>query len=66
MQLNLEKTKLMIFNSSHTKDFDPVLNVNNTDIKVVEETKLLGVHPTSNLKWQKHITEITKKPILKF
>lgn len=61
MKLNLEKTKLMIFNTSKNKDFRPCFKINNTTLDIEEETKLLGVHFTRDLKWQKHVDESTKK-----
>ena len=38
MKLNLQKTKLMVFNSSTTRDFDPQFKIENFMIQVVEET----------------------------
>ena len=61
MKLNLEKTKVMLFNTSNTKDFEPLFEVENTEIQVVTHTKLLGFHLTNNLNWKKHIDEMTKK-----
>ena len=61
MKLNLQKTKLMVFNTSTTKDFEPNFEVDGTVIQVVEGAKLLGLHLTSDLKWQKHINMTTKQ-----
>ena len=61
MKLNLKKTKLMLFNPSNTRDFQPQIEIDNTLIDVVEESKLLGIHITQDLKWQKHIDNITKR-----
>ena len=45
MRLNYKKTKLMIFNPCISKDFMPSLELNGHDLKVVEDTKLLGNGP---------------------
>ena len=39
----------------------PDLHLNNTPLPVVSECKLLGVHITDNMNWNKHVTEITAK-----
>ena len=49
MKINLPKTKLMVFNTSRTKDFLPQFEKEATSIELVEHTKLLGVIVTSNL-----------------
>ena len=41
--------------------FTTGLSVNNTNIEVVNETKLLGTYFTSDLKWNKNTIEIVKK-----
>ena len=51
----------MVFNTSTVKDFEPIFQVDNTEIQVVEETKLLGFLISSNLKWHKHVEMVTKK-----
>ena len=65
MKLNLEKTNFMLFNSSKTKDFHPNLDIEGTEISLVEDKKLLGVHFTSDMKWEKQVNEMTKKSIFK-
>ena len=49
MKINFPKTKLMVFNPSHTKDFLTQFEVEGTPIELVEHTKLLIV--SSNLSW---------------
>ena len=61
MKLNIEKTNFMLFNTSKTKDFDPILQMEGAEVNLVEHKKLLGVHLTSDLKWQKHVDEMMKK-----
>ena len=51
MKLNLQKTKLMLFNPCSSKDFMPEIKINNTRIDLVEKIKLLGVVVTSDLSW---------------
>ena len=61
MKINKDKTKVMLFNTSKTRDFTPNLKIDGTEIEVVEELKILGVKVTSDLKWHEHIKYITKK-----
>ena len=61
MKLNLEKTKLMLFNPCKNKDFLPDFKIENTQIELVEQCKLLGVVITSNLSWSENTSYITKK-----
>ena len=53
MELNLQKTKMMIFNFTDKHQFTTELSVNNEKIKPVNETKLLGTIISSDLKWEK-------------
>ena len=43
MKINKEKTKVMLFNAAKTRDFTPDLKINNENIELVEDIKLLGV-----------------------
>ena len=61
MKLNGKKTKNIIFNFSQKKQFTTNLSVNNENIELVEETKLLGTHITKDLKWNKNTKELIKK-----
>ena len=54
MMINSKKTKLMLFSESTTADIHPEILVNGTETEVVDETKLLGVVLTSDLKWKKN------------
>ena len=51
MMVNVNKTKLMIFNPSKTVDIHPVIKMNDTQLEIVEKMKVLGVIITSDLKW---------------
>ena len=61
MKINLEKTKLMLFNPCHSKDFMPEITVADTRIELVESAKLLGVILTSDLKWEENTHYIVKR-----
>ena len=60
MVLNEKKTKNIIFNFSKANQFSSDLKLKNESLEVVQETKLLGVYITSDLKWNKN-TEILVK-----
>jgi len=61
MRINFEKTKVMLFNSSRSKDFNPEMNVEGKTIQVLEETKLLGILNTNDLKWTSNTNYLVKK-----
>ena len=61
MILNLDKTKVIIFNFSKEKQFTVSLQINEKTIEVVNEVKLLGTIITSDLKWDKNINEIIRR-----
>ena len=54
MLINSKKTKLMLFSESTTVDIQPEIFVNGTETEMVDETKLLGVVLTNDLKWKKN------------
>ena len=51
----------MLFNCGKKRDFTPRLKLENSEIEVVKQLKLLGVHITNDLKWNANTTFITKK-----
>ena len=51
MRINYKKTKLMVFNPSKLKDFQPKFELSNNPVEVVEESRLLGVVVSSALSW---------------
>ena len=62
MKLNLVKCKDILINFMHNHNF--ILNsivLGNNTIETVNTYKLLGVHISSNLKWNCHVEYITKK-----
>jgi hypothetical protein len=61
MQINTRKTKLMLFNPSRTVDIQPEMIIDNEEIEMLEEMKLLGVVITSDLKWRSNTKYITER-----
>ena len=61
MKLNQKKTKLMIFNSCRSMDFMPSFKLGTEELQVVEEMKLLGIHVSTDLKWQTNTQHMIKK-----
>ena len=56
----------MLFNVSRTLEFPPELTIGKSDfLQVVEETKLLGIVVTSNLKWEANTLHICQKAMSK-
>ena len=61
MKFNHKKSKVMLFNPCHSVDFMPELALQNNQLEVVEELKLLGVVVRSDLKWSSNTEYIVKK-----
>lgn len=61
MKINTDKTKIMLFNNSKQRDFQPMIQLEGCQLEVVEQMKLLGVIVTSDLKWHENTKHITKK-----
>ena len=62
MLVNKKKTLVMTFNFTKKYDFIPMLNFPGEEpLKVIYETKLLGVTITSDLTFSAHVKAITKK-----
>ena len=61
MALNEKKTKVMIFNFTDKYKFTTRLQLNNTNLEVVNQAKLLGVIITDDLKWEKNTEYLVKK-----
>ena len=61
MVLNEKKTKNIIFNFSKENQFSTKLMLKNEPLEVVNETKLLGVYITSDLKWNKNTEYLVKE-----
>ena len=61
MKLNTDKSKIMIFNFTKKHKFTTQLNINDENIEVVDNIKLLGTVISSDLKWDTNISYLTKK-----
>ena len=59
--LNQQKTKAIIFNFTQSYQFSTRLKLESENIDVVEESKLLGLKITNDLKWSKNTQFIIKK-----
>ena len=53
MAINASKTKMMIFNFSDKK-FTTRVKLNNQNVEIVDQVKLLGTIVTSDLKWDRN------------
>ena len=51
MKINYKKSKAIIFNPCTSIDFSPEISIEQNDLEVVEEVRLLGLMITSDLKW---------------
>lgn len=66
MKINPEKSKVMIFNKSRKYDFPPELSFQDGKIlECLEDTKLLGVHLSANLRWNSNTSVICGKAMSK-
>ena len=68
MKINVEKTKIFLFNTSRNFDFPPELLLPNLTgfLDVIGCTKLLGIQLTSDLKWSKQTEYICQRASSKF
>ena len=66
MKINMKKTKIIPFNTSQKYDFLPQLYFPGSDpLEVIYEARLLGITLASNLSWQVHTNDITKRATAK-
>ena len=61
MKINETKTKTMIFNYSKKYQFTTELKIEDEPIEVIDQTRLLGIIITSDLKWDANCKNIIKK-----
>ena len=61
MKLNAKKTKLMLFNPANSIDFMPSFLLNNEEIELVEETRLLGLVIRSDMSWTANTASMVKR-----
>ena len=66
MKINTDKSKIMIFNKSKKYDFPPEYSFRNGEnLEVLEQTKLLGIQLTSDLRWSSNTNAIYEKAMSK-
>ena len=61
MVLNQKKTKVMIFNFTDNYKFTARLALNDENLDIVKQAKLLGVIITDDLKWDSNTEYIVKR-----
>ena len=61
MKINFKKTKTIVFNPCTSIDFLPEFALDNNEIEVVDELRLLGLIIRSDLKWVSNTEQIVKK-----
>ena len=61
MLLNTKKTKAMIINFTNKHQFTTRIQLNNTNIEVVDSMKILGTTVTKDLNWNINTQDIIKK-----
>ena len=61
MKINYKKTKAMIFNPCTSIDFSPEITLENNDLEVVDEIRLLGLIIRSDLKTVSNTGNMVKK-----
>ena len=61
MILNQKKTKVMIFNFTNNYQFSTRLKLENENLEIIKETKLLGVIVTDDLKWENNTKYLIRK-----
>ena len=61
MKINFKKTKVMLFNPCWSVDFMTHLEVEDKELELVEEMRLLGVIIQSDMKWGANTDHIVKK-----
>ena len=61
MKINYKKTKVMIFNPCTSIDVLPELSIENNELEVVDEIRLLGIIIRSDLKWIANTENMVKK-----
>ena len=61
MELNCDKTKSIIFNFTRNYQFSTQLSIENDQIEVISETKLLGTIINNTLSWDSNTDYLVKK-----
>ena len=68
MKISISKTNIMLFNTSRKFDFPPELRLPGSAqyLDVIENTKLLGVKLTTDLRWANHTSYLCKNAASRF
>ena len=61
MKINLEKSKIMLFNPCNSIDFMPKFELDGCELDLVEKFKLLGIVIRSDLKWSDNTDYMVKR-----
>ena len=61
MKINIKKSKVMLFNPCTSIDFMPKIELENIELDLVEEMRLLGVVIQSNMKWSANTEQIVER-----
>ena len=61
MKMNYDKTKLIVFNPCTKSDFQPRISIDDHELEVVDELRLLGIVIRSDMKWVANTSSMTSK-----
>ena len=61
MRINLDKSKIMLFNPCKAIDFMPKIELDGCELDLVEQIKLLGIVIRSDLKWSDNTDYMVKR-----
>ena len=61
LKLNHKKTKIIVFNPCRSLDFIPNICLDNQELEVVEEIRMLGLTIRSDMKWVSNTENMVKK-----
>ena len=62
LSLNISKTNCIVFTLNKTTRYDKLkLNIDNSQIHMVDSTNFLGIHIDSRLHWHEHVKHVKKK-----
>ena len=61
LSLNVKKSKFILFHMPQKKIVVPNLSIDNTEIECVDEFNFLGITIHKHLKWDPHISSISRK-----
>ena len=60
-KINIKKSKVMLFNPCTSIDFMPKIELENIELDLLEEMRLLGVVIQSNMKWSANTEQIVER-----